>query len=77
MCVDFFYEMNIELSERGAHPPRVWLAAPRGQRIARDAYLNARTISVLPGFPRGRGKQHPRRARSPFRFGIRAKPHHR
>ncbi len=31
---------------------------------------NARHISVRPSFPQGRGKQRPRRARSPFLFRI-------
>ena len=44
---------------RGAHPPRVWLDAPRVRRRAQGRRGGHRS------FPRGRGKPHARRVRSP------------
>jgi len=47
-------------SELGACPPRALLDAPRVQP----------SDARWPGFPRGRGKPRPRRARSPIRLRI-------
>ena len=55
-----------ELRSWGARPPRASLAAPRGQLLTRDTATNAWNLSVRPGFPRGREKLHPGRARSLF-----------
>ena len=61
------------LRSRGARPPRASQAAPRGLRLAREAGTNLWNYFVRPGFPRGRGKQRPGRARSPFHFKIKIK----
>ena len=45
----------------GTHPPRVWLDAP-SQPASGQARRSWKlcALACLPGFPRGRGKQHPR-----------------
>jgi hypothetical protein len=61
--------------------PMSLLCAPSGvaERASRSAIVRARLIWTLEpfqrarGFPRGRGKQHPGRVRSPFNFGVRAR----
>ena len=59
---------NIEHENRswGAHPPRVWLDAPRVQPLGARSWVGTfGTILCARSFPRGRGKRHARRVRSP------------
>jgi hypothetical protein len=37
----------------------------RNPQLARDSVMNLRVFAARPGFPRGRGKLRPGRARSP------------
>ena len=48
-------------------------APSRSARRETRAKIQPRTVSCLPGFPRGRGKRRPGRARSLFYFGVRVK----
>ena len=61
---------NSEVGEH-ARPGRRWLR-PRSQPFTCAVDTNACNFFVRPGFPRGRGKQRPRRARShsTSEFGI-------
>ena len=54
-------------SEIGEHTrPRVWLDEPRVQPLACDRFQKPGTFSCVRGFPRGRGKRHAGRVRSPI-----------
>jgi hypothetical protein len=60
-----------ELRDWGARPPRVSLAAPSRPAVwTGGSKRKWRTLPGGRGFPRGRGKLRPRRARSPFGFGV-------
>ena len=54
----------------GARPPRAWLAAPRGQQVARSAGRNLWNISVRPDFSARARKTAPVAGALPFCFGI-------
>ena len=61
-------------TEIGEHArPRALLDAPRVQLLCAAACKTPGTCSCVRCFPRGRGKRHARRVRSPFNFGFRVK----
>jgi hypothetical protein len=66
-----FARIQAELrSWERARPGRRWPRL-RDQPLARDTETDAYTLSVHPGFPRGRGKLRPGRARSRCNTGNR------
>lgn len=69
--------IHSELRNRGAHAPRgCGRTRPRVEQVAQLISMKDRNFFVRPGFPRGRGKLCPKRARSGSisEFGFRSRP---
>ncbi len=69
--------VKTEFRSWGAHPPRVWLTAPRGQPFARGTATNARNFLVRTGFSARAQKTAPEAGALPIQFrsfGVKPKP---